>query len=288
MTISDKITVKEISSVIGAEVKGIDLKKPQSSEVAAMLNQALSEHCVLVFRNQHDVTDEEQMQFGSCFGNVVMRRPRQPSGKTSGNDPDSPIMMVSNIVEKGKSVGAFGDGEMWFHHDMIYTPEPHRATALYSLQLPSWGGNTCFSNMYKAFDAIPKVLRDKLEGKRVLQMHDYKRRERIDVESVDLSQILHHWQPIFITHPNTGRRALYVNRLMSAQIEGYSVKESHKILDELCDIAESPEFTMEHEWELGDMVIWDNWCSMHARKDFPKDESRLLRRITIEGQSMTF
>ena len=95
-------------------------------------------------------------------------------------------MLVTNIVENGKSIGVFGDGEMWFHHDTSYYPEPHRATLLYSMKLPSWGGNTCFSNMYKAYENIPRALRDRLEGRKVLQVHDYKRRERLDIDKLDL------------------------------------------------------------------------------------------------------
>ena len=139
-----------------------------------------------------------------------------------GGEWDTPFMMVTNIVENGKSIGAFGDGEMWFHHDTSYYPEPNRATLLYSMKITSTGGQTCFSNMYKAYDKIPRALRDELEGRKVLQVHDYKRRERIDLEKVDVSALLHHEQPIFVTHSATGKKALYVSRLMSARIEGLS------------------------------------------------------------------
>jgi taurine dioxygenase len=197
-------------------------------------------------------------------------------------------MLVTNIVNDGKPIGAFGDGEMWFHHDTSYYPEPHRATLLYAMTLPSHGGNTCFSNMYRAYDAIPQRLRDRLEGRRVLQLHDYKRRERIELATADLSQIRHHEQPIFITHPATGRKALYVSRLMSARIEGLSADESEDVLEQLFTISEHPDIVFEHSWRLGDLVIWDNWCSIHARQDFPRDQPRLLRRLTIEGQRMSF
>jgi taurine dioxygenase len=156
------------------------------------------------------------------------------------------------------------------------------------MKLPSWGGNTCFSNMYKAYENIPRPLRDRLEGRKVLQVHDYKRRERLDLERIDLNAVRHHEQPIFITHPATGLKALYISRLMSARIEGLSQEESEDALAQLFDISEDPAIVYEHEWKLGDLVIWDNWCSIHARKDFPRDEPRLMRRLTIEGQAMRF
>jgi taurine dioxygenase len=221
------------------------------------------------------------------FGKVHVRR-RENYKRDPGGIFDTPFMLVTNIVENGKALGVFGDGEMWFHHDTSYYPQPHRATLLYSMKLPSWGGNTCFSNMYKAYDNIPRSLRDRLEGRKVLQVHDYKRRERLDLDKIDLDAVRHQWQPIFITHPATGRKALYISRLMSAQIEGLSKQESEAALEQLFQISEDPASVYEHAWQLGDLVIWDNWASIHARKDFPRDEPRLMRRLTIEGQTMRF
>jgi taurine dioxygenase len=142
--------------------------------------------------------------------------------------------------------------------------------------------------MYKTYENIPPALRRRLEGRKVLQVHDYKRRERLDLDKIDLAKVRHHEQPIFITHPATGRKALYVSRLMSARIEGLSRAESDIALEELFGIAEDPSIVYEHAWRLGDLVVWDNWCSIHARKDFPREEPRLMRRLTIEGQAMRF
>ena len=122
----------------------------------------------------------------------------------------------------------------------------------------------------------------------MLQVHDYKRRERLDLDKIDLDAVRHFEQPIFITHPATGRKALYISRLMSARITGLSEAESDAALDQLFDISEDPAIVYEHAWRLGDLVIWDNWASIHARKDFPRDEPRLMRRLTIEGQAMRF
>src|SRR6185312_10643488 len=104
----------------------------------------------------------------------------------------------------------------------------------------------------------------------------------------DLNSVRHHEQPIFITHPATGRKALYISRLMSARILGLSRDESEAALEQLFELSEDPAIVYEHEWKLGDLVIWDNWCSIHARKDFPRDEPRLMRRLTIEGRALGF
>ena len=280
------LTLKPLSPACGVEVQGLDLRQALDAGTVAAVRKAFDDNIVLVFRQQ-ELTESDQLRAAEIFGKVALRK-RPVNGPGPGGDFDTPFMLVTNIVENGKAIGAFGDGEMWFHHDTSYYPEPHRATLLYAMKLTSWGGETCFSNMYKAYEMIPRSLRDRLEGKKVLQMHDYKRRERIDVDSADLSKIRHHEQPIFVTHPATGKKALYVSRLMTARIEGFSRADSDAILEDLFDISEDPSIVYEHEWALGDLVIWDNWCSIHARKDFPREEPRLMRRLTIEGQALHF
>ena len=280
------ISVVPLHPAIGAEIKGVDLSKPVDEATKAAIRKAFEDHVVVIFRGQ-DLNEQTQLAAGSIFGKVAERK-RPNVGNLPGGDYDTPFMLVTNIVENGKPIGAFGDGEMWFHHDTSYYPEPHRATLLYAVKLTTTGGQTCFANQYKAYEMIPRALRDKLEGRKVLQMHDYKRRERLNLDVVDLSKIRHHEQPLFITHHATGRKSLYVSRLMSSRIEGLSKAESEAALEQLFDISEDPSIVYEHDWKIGDLVIWDNWASIHMRKDFPREEPRLMRRITIEGQAMRF
>jgi taurine dioxygenase len=280
------IEIRPLSNALGAEIRGVNLSGSLSGPDIQKVRKAFDDNIVIVFRDQN-LSEPDQLKAAGYFGTVATRK--KPLNQVGpGGDYDTPFMMVTNIVENGKPIGAFGDGEMWFHHDTSYYPEPHRATMLYAMKLTTSGGETCFSNMYKAYENIPLTLRKKLDGKRVLQMHDYKRRERLNVDAVDLSKIRHQYQPIFITHPATGRKALYVSRLMSAKVEGFSRQESDAILEQLFDISEDPEIVYEHQWALGDLILWDNWCSIHCRKDFPRDEPRLMRRLTLEGQAMHF
>ncbi len=279
------VEIVPISPALGAEIRGVDLAKPISDEDRAVLDQALNDHVVLLFRDQN-LSEEDQIRAAEIFGPIAMRR-RPPNGVGPGGDYESPFMLVTNIIEGGKPIGAFGDGEMWFHHDTSYYPEPRRATILYAVQLPSRGGNTCFANMYKAYENLPARIKERIEGREVLQVHDYKRREKLDMDKVDLTKVLNQKQPIVIRHPKTGRKALFISRLMSMEIVGLEKEESDRLLDELADIAEDPSNVYEHEWRLGDMVVWDNWASIHARKDFPRDEPRLMRRLIVEGQALT-
>jgi taurine dioxygenase len=148
--------------------------------------------------------------------------------------------------------------------------------------LPSEGGNTLFSNMYKAYDAVPDDLKRKLTGKRALHIHEYNR-DRQANHAGDISAVPHHYHPVFTTHPDTGRKSLFVDRLMTTRIEGLDDTDSAAILSRLYDIGERREFIYQHVWRLGDFLMWDNRCTIHARTDFPKYERRLLRRCAVEG-----
>lgn len=171
---------------------------------------------------------------------------------------------------------------MWFHHDNSFTPAPDKATFLYAVELPTEGGHTVFGNCYRAYEALPDGLRRQISGRRVLQVYDYTVREKPDVS--DLGGVPHCWQPAVIRHPVTGRSALYVDRLMSASIEGLTAKDSDALLDALFPYMESADY--EHVWRPGDYVIWDNRCSVHARTDFPTDQRRLLKRGKVAGEEL--
>jgi taurine dioxygenase len=278
------ITVTPMSRACGAEISGVDLTKELSPGAVRAIKDAWAEHLVLVFRGQ-TITQEQQLRFAAYFGELGDRKkaPEPLRGRTEGVLQDNQkILLVSNIKVDGQPIGAFGEGEFWFHIDSGYTARPYKYTFLYALELPSTGGNTLFSNMYKAYEAVPPALKAKLQGKKALHIHEYKRSEKADLS--DISGISHHHHPVFITHPDTGRKTLFVDRLMTARIEGVDAQESDAILEQLYEIGERPEFIFEHVWQLGDFLMWDNRCTIHARTDFPKEERRLLRRCTVEGE----
>ncbi len=280
------ISVEKLSDACGALISGVDLHQKLSGGDREVIEAAFHEHVVIVFRNQQ-FSEKDQVFFAKQFG-ALGERKKSPNGSTPGGKYDTPFMLVTNIKDKktGEPIGSFGDGEMWFHHDTSYYPNPHKATLLYAVTIPSWGGETCFANMYKAYDNIPRNLRSRLEGRKVLQLHDYKRRERIDIYKTDISGMLKYEQPLFVTHPVTGRKALYISRLMSAKIEGLEPQENEEVLEQLFTLSEDPSIVFEHKWCEGDLVMWDNYASIHKRKNFPRQEPRLMRRLTLEGYGM--
>ena len=281
------IEVTPLSSACGAQIKGVDLTKELSEPTVRAIKEAWGKHLVLVFRGQ-SITQHQQLRFASYFGNLGNRRkaPEQLRGRAEGIRQDNEkVLLVSNIKVDGQPIGAFGEGEFWFHIDGGYTPAPYRYTFLYALELPSTGGNTMFANMYKAYEAVPTALKDKLRGRKALHIHEYNRAKQAN-HSGDISGIPHATHPIFVTHPDTRRKTLFVDRLMTTRIEGMSAAESDAILQQLYEIGERREFIFEHVWRLGDVLMWDNRCTIHARTDFPKEERRLLRRCTVEGEPL--
>jgi taurine dioxygenase len=281
------IEVTPLSPACGAEIKGVDLTRPLAAETVAAIKDAWDEHLVLLFRGQK-LSQDDQLRFASYFGTLGDRRkaPEALRSRTEGiAQTNQKILLVSNIKVDGKAIGAFGEGEFWFHIDGGYTPQPYRYTFLYALELPSTGGSTMFSNMYRAYEAVPTALKERLKGRKALHIHEYNRARQANSFG-DISAIPHHYHPVFITHPDTGRKTLFVDRLMTTRIDGISEEESEAILGELYDIGERREFIFEHSWRLGDFLMWDNRCTTHARTDFPKDERRLLRRCTVEGEPL--
>lgn len=281
------IAITPLSPACGAEISGVDLTRPLSARQVAAIKDAWNRHLVLVFRGQ-ELSQEDQLRFAAYFGDLGSRKKAPDALRTraEGSQQDhEKVLLVTNIKVDGRPIGAFGDGEFWFHIDSGYSARPYKYTFLYALELPSRGGNTMFSNMYKAYEALPAALKEKLKGRKALHIHEYNRAKQANA-SGDISGIPHYSHPIFVTHPDTGRKTLFVDRLMTTRIEGMDEAEGNAILDQLYEIGERREFIFEHEWKLGDFLMWDNRCTIHARTDFPKEERRLLRRCTVEGEPL--
>ena len=279
------VTAIPLAKHIGAEIRGIDLRQPADAATIAALRRIWLDAVVIVFRGQQ-LGQEDLLRVTGYFGRVGnLARPKEfrPPGFDKLLDN---IMLISNIRENGEPIGALPDGEMMFHHDMLHARVPHKGTCLYSIEVPSAGGNTLFANGYTAYETMPQALRDRLEGKTAFHHYNYGSVQKGDDKGVAaFAESVH---PVFRTHDETGRKAVYVNRLMTERVEGLPPDESARLLAAVWDHAENPEFVYEHRWRPGDLLIWDNRCSMHARTDFSSAERRLLLRTTIEGESAPY
>ena len=278
-------SVKKLTPHIGAEITGIDLSEEQSTETMSSLKQEWLEHIVLLFRGQ-ELNQEAQLRATEFFGEIgYLARPANEY--PVGYDKLLPnVMLISNIRENGEPIGALPDGEMMFHHDMLHAEVPHKGTMLYSVEIPSYGGQTLFASGYAAYDSLPEKIRQPLEGRKAKHHYNYGSTQKGDDRgTIAFSKSEH---PVFRTHEETGRKAVYVNRLMTEEIVGIPRKDSDKFLNELFDHSEKEEFVYEHNWRVGDLLLWDNRCSSHARRDFPDGERRLMLRTTIEGDTKPF
>ena len=280
-----KLDVVPLNPYIGAEIRGIDLRQTPDDDTVKAVYQAWLDHLVLIFPGQ-DLSQEDLLRATTYFGRTGhLDRPAKyhPPG-FSKMLPG--IMLISNIRENGEPIGALPDGEMMFHHDMIHKDVPSKATLLYSVEIPSYGGNTLFASGYAAYDTLDPALRERLEGKRALHHYNYGSTQRGDERGVEaFNECVH---PVFRTQEDTGRKAVYVNRLMTVKIIDMDPAESDALLGALFDHAEKSEFVYAHDWRKGDLLLWDNRCSSHARTDFPSAERRLMLRTTVEGTTRPY
>ena len=280
-TTRTRLDVVPLTKNIGAEIRGIDLRDTLDDETIRAIHQAWLDHLVLVFRGQK-FGQEDLVRATGYFGEIgPLSRPRELFPK--GYEKLLPnIMMISNIRENGEVIGALPDGEMHFHHDMIHNEMPHNGTLLYSVEIPSDGGDTLFASGYAAYDTLDPAIRSRLEGRRTLNHYNYGTTIRGDISKATdaFHEAVH---PVLRTHDETGRKAVYVDRLMTMRVLDMPQAESDELLNAVFDHSEKPEFIYRHAWRVGDLIVWDNRCSMHARTDFPSDQRRLLLRTTVKG-----
>jgi len=278
------LIVKPLSPALGAEIVGLDLRQDLPAQTVADIVDAWHRHLVLLFRDQ-SLTEDDQMRFAQHFG-ALEKRIRPPEALNEGNSVKYPgiTMLVSNIRENGKLIGSLPDGEMHFHSDQCYMEKPVKGTFLYAIEIPSQGGDTLFLNMYAAYETLPAEIKARVDGRKALNAYLYDSTTRdVNGAKLDLSIYPHYMQPIVRTHPDTRRKALYVNRLMTWSIEDMDEEEGGALLKQMFAHIEQDRFIYAHHWRVGDLVLWDNRCTLHARTDFSDRERRLLRRHVIQG-----
>ena len=270
------ISVEQLSSAIGARLTGIDLSSGLEDRVMREIRQAWLNHFVVVIPGQ-DVSGEDQIAFTEWFG------PRQEvrTVKIVEDGPQN-FMYVANKRVDGMD-GVLPEGEMQFHTDQCYYETPSRATILYALEVPVEGGNTKFANAYRAYESLSDDMKERLKGLKAHNVYDYDANPTIKTKE-SAPNAPHYEHPVVIRHPETEREVLYVNRLMTDHIVGIDRAESDAILEELFETLEDPKYSYEHVWAPGDLVIWDNLCTLHARTWFDPSMARVLRRTTVAGE----
>jgi taurine dioxygenase len=272
------------SAVLGAEVRVGDLRTLDDAGFAHVL-AAWRAHSVLLLRDQ-TLSDPDLIAFSRRFGGLDWAPVQENGRRFVDGMPE--IYIVSNVKVNGEAIGSLGDGEAVWHTDMSYLDMPPKASMLYALEIPPHGGNTSFCCMYSIYEALPSTLKTRIAGLKI--KHDgtynsggYVRQGVTPTGDPRTSPGTLH--PLVCTHPDTGRRLLYLGRRRNAYLAGLDLEASEALLDELWSYVARPEFAWEHVWRVGDLVLWDNRCTMHRRDAFDPNARRIMHRTQIKGDA---
>ena len=277
-----RIAAVPSGAALGAEIPDIDLRAIDDRGFAAVY-RAWLDHQVLLVRDQH-LTDGDLIAFSRRFGGLDLA-PVQENGRRSVEGHPE-IYIVSNVVENGVAIGSLGSGEAVWHTDMSYLADPPKASALYALEVPETGGDTMFCTMHGAWDALPPALQARIAGLQVKHDGTYNSGGYVRAGVTPTGDprtspgTLH---PLVRVHPETGRRGLYLGRRRNAYIEGLPLAESDALLDEVWARATDATLTWRHKWRAGDLVLWDNRCTMHRRDGFDPAARRVMHRTQIRS-----
>jgi taurine dioxygenase len=273
------VVITNLTDHTGVEVHGIDLTATVDTETRARLNQAFVQRSVLVIRGQ-TLSPHQLLDAVRLFGDVF------PQHNTRFALPDCPEIHFISNQDKFPDGRRYIPGEGW-HTDHSNDARPPKATILHAVTLPSTGGDTQFANMAAAYDALPEAVRRRLEGVSAIHVYQssHSARQLMALPSAAKERVpnavLH---PIIRTHPESGRRSIYINPIRIEGILGLDHKEALPLLDELLAHATAPRFQYRHEWKAGDLVMWDDRCLLHkANGDYDMNELRYLHRVMLKG-----
>ena len=281
MAVATDFAVRPISPVAGAEILGLDLSVTLDDDTVAALNEALLEHHILVFREQA-LSEDAQFNFTRRFGEIEEHVIRLANGEKA------PLVhVISNLDANGNPTSKpYSHGNYYWHTDKSYHAKPSFATLLHAVEIPPSGGDTQFANLHLAYEALPRARQRELAELRLEHSWEASRintgnRPATEDEKRDRPPVIH---PLVRTHPDTGRKLLYIGTHVS-HVVGMERAESAALLEELTDLATRSEHVYSHQWQAGDLVMWDNRSLMHrASANYDMDQyRRVLHRTVVRG-----
>jgi taurine dioxygenase len=273
------VDIRRLTDHAGAEAVGVNLTRPVSPETKAALNRAFVEHSVLVVRDQA-LTPQQVLSAAELFGPVFQQH------NTRFALPECPQIHYISNQDRFADGTRYIPGEGW-HTDHSNDSRPPKATVLHAVTLPGRGGDTQFANMAAAYSGLPGAMRERIAN--LMGIHVYQSshsaRKLMDLPDANKARVpnavLH---PIVRTHPENGRKSIYINPIRIEGIAGLDHKEALPLLDGLLEHATRERFQYRHEWHPGDLVMWDNRCLLHkANGDYDMDQTRYLYRVMLRG-----
>lgn len=255
-------------AALGAEVHNLDLSQPLDDAAVDQLQRAFHQHSVLLFRQQQ-LTPAEQVRFTGYFGTAVPH----PTN-TRDRDPDvAEITVISNIEEEGRAVGALGNAEVHFHADLVFLHEPGAVSILYCVETPDSGGDTMWTSGYAGYDALDRETKARIDDRNAIYVH----------RNSDYNPPTPATHPLAPTHPETGRKTLFISPSSADSVEGMDEAAGQTLLAQLMEHATQEQFIWRHTWQPGDLIMWDNRCTLHRREAFDNSQRRLMRRTQTLG-----
>ncbi len=277
--------IVRLAEALGAEIGAVDLSCALPENLIPEIRAAWLEHMVLRFRGQ-SLSDPQLLAFSRRFGKLDPPGPNPHGRAYLADHPE--MNVISNIRENGAPIGGLGDGEATWHADMTYVEKPPMGALLYALEVPASGGDTYWANMALAYEALPVELKQRIEGRRAVHDATYNsagERRKGYADVTDPRQAPGARHPLVRSHPETGRKCLFLGRRRNSYIEGLALAESEALLDRLWAHATQERFTFRQQWRAGDLVLWDNRCTLHRRDAFDPAARRLMHRTQIKDDA---
>ena len=281
------LTVTPRHPALGAEVRGIDMRKPMDPTTVRAVRDAWTRHLVLIFPDQ-PITDQEHVAFTRQFGEPEIFH--QTSLHLRSDDVKE-IFLVSNVDARNRIVMPSDPGQkqlnssrQW-HTDSSYKTLPSIGSLLHGIEISRTGGITQFINMYMVYDELPDALRRQVEGRKA--RHDFAMLSRLTgapaPSGAERAAVPPVWHPMVRRHPESGRKSLFISAIYNDMIEGMGEDESRRLIEDLSAFAAQPKYMYRHVWEPHDVLMWDNRCTVHAVTPHDPMERRVMHRTTIVG-----
>ena len=278
--VADHLTMRPLSKLMGVEISGVDLSRPLDDRSFSAIHDTFLRNLLVCFPGQH-LDQTQHVAFSRRFGDLqvhVLDQYRSPT------HPE--IYVLSNVKQSGETTGEHPDkGTLVWHSDLSFQARPALATLLYGIEVPRVGGDTLFANMYAAYDALPDVMRKRIERLRAIHDLDASRQRAgappmTEAQRKAAPPVEH---PLVRTHPESGRKCLYLSH-HAMRIARMPEAEGKALLEELMTHATQPAFVYAHRWRQGELVMWDNRCTMHKATGYDASgERRVMNRTVVKG-----
>ncbi|MBN3950414.1 MAG: TauD/TfdA family dioxygenase [Nostoc sp. NMS7] len=276
-----KVQIRSIDAPLGAIVTDLDASQPIAPEVILELKEALRDRHILIFKDQK-LSDQQLLNFSLYFGALFV--PCDQTPVLASKPGETPVVIPISNVDGGYT----GTGELTFHSDHKWTPTPSSGSLLYALEIPSQGGDTYWLNTNLAYEALDETTKERIADLQLITYNPFLQDRnaprslyRLDKSIPLISPIFPH--PLVRTHPENGKKHLYLDIATEVEIVGLEPEEGSKLIEQLRQHLNQPRFYYQHKWSVGDIVYWDNQATLHYRQAFDPNQRRVLKRVSLAG-----